>query len=115
MITLVWPPSVNNYYTIARGRKILSKRGRLYKQQSAVEMMVQRVKKGSSERYSVYIRAYPPDKRKRDLDNLFKAILDSLTEYGAIQDDSLIDDLRIQRFNPVKGGRIEITVSGHGA
>ena len=113
MVTLAWPPSVNNYYTIARGRKILSKNGRLYKQQAVMDMLVQKVEKRKSDSYTVYIRAYPPDKRKRDLDNAFKAILDSLVEYGAIQDDSLIDDLRIQRFNVVKYGRIDVLISGH--
>jgi len=32
MIELPWPPTVNTYYTVARGRKILSKKGRAYKE-----------------------------------------------------------------------------------
>jgi crossover junction endodeoxyribonuclease RusA len=113
-IILPWPPTVNTYLTIARGRKILSQRGRMYKQRCMAEMLVQKIHKEqqfNGKRYAVSIRAYPPDKRKRDLDNYLKAPLDALVEYGAITDDSLIDDLRIQRFNPHKEGRLEIQIS----
>ncbi len=109
-ITLPWPPTVNHYYTIARGRKILSKRGRDYKRQCGIEMLVQKIHRSNPGPYSIFIRAFPPDKRRRDLDNILKPLLDSLTEYGAIGDDSMIDDLRIQRFNPVKDGRVELLV-----
>ncbi len=111
MIVLAWPPSVNHYYTIARGRKILSSKGRSYKIQSSVDMLRQKTPRSHKGPYAVFIRAYPPDKRRRDLDNCFKAVLDSLTDYGAIGDDGMIDDLRIQRFSPVKGGRIEVVIS----
>ncbi len=109
-IVLPWPPTVNHYYTIARNRKILSKRGRDYKRQCGIEMLVQKTPRSDIGPYAIFIRAYPPDKRRRDLDNILKPCLDSLTEYGAIGDDSMIDDLRIQRFNPVKDGRVELLV-----
>jgi len=112
LISLPWPPTVNHYYTVARGRKILSKRGRAYKKYCCELMMVQGVERLKSRRYSVFIKVRPPDKRKRDLDNLLKPILDSLTEYGAIVDDSKVDDLRIQRFNPTPEGSVEIIISG---
>jgi len=112
LITLPWPPTVNHYYTVARGRKILSKKGREYKKTCALEMMVQRIPQDASvKRYCISINAYPPSKRRHDLDNLLKPILDALVDYGAIEDDSQVDDLRIQRFNPVKGGRIEVLIS----
>ena len=114
MINLPWPPSNNHYYTVARGRKILSKRGRAYKKECAIEIMRQLLGKrgvASTTRYCVTIYARPPDKRKRDLDNLIKPILDALVEGKVIYDDSQIDDLRIQRFDPVKGGSIQVLIS----
>jgi len=111
MIVLAWPPTVNTYYTVARGRKILSAKGRRYKHQCVIDMYQQQIPKSEQGPYAVFIRAYPPTRRRFDLDNLFKAALDSLTQYGAIGDDSMIDDLRIQRFNPVKDGRIEVLIS----
>lgn len=45
-----------------------------------------------------------PDRRRRDVDNFAKVILDSLTRCGAIEDDSLITDIhghkRIDAANP---------------
>ena len=77
-IKLPWPPTVNTYYTIARGRKILSKKGRDYKK-NAMPPWTGNFLSGQVE---VNIEAHPPDKRKRDLDNILKPILDLLTNNG---------------------------------
>ena len=45
-------------------------------------------------RISVSIQATPQDRRRRDLDNLLKPVLDFCT-HRVIEDDSLIDALRI--------------------
>ena len=55
--------------------------------------------------------SYPPTRARRDLDNLFKAPLDSLTSAGVIADDSLIDDVRMVRCEVVKGGRLEVIIT----
>ncbi len=110
MISLPWPPTVNNYYTVARGRKILSVKGRAYKKEAFYRLLEQNAPKGREGAYSVMIHVMPPDNRKRDIDNLLKPLLDSLVDYGVIPDDSMIFDLRIQRFDPVKGGKVEMTV-----
>ena len=49
-----------------------------------------------------------PDKRRRDLDNLLKATLDSLTHAGVWSDDSQIDALSIRRF-PI-GGMLKVRI-----
>lgn len=59
---------------------------------------------------SVTISAAPPDRRKRDLDNLLKAPLDALTHALLWQDDGQIDDLRIRRLEVEKPGRLTIVV-----
>jgi len=51
-----------------------------------------------------------PDKRRRDLDNLPKALLDGLTHSGIWDDDSQIDDLRIMRGEIVKGGSVTVVI-----
>lgn len=114
MIELRWPPTVNHYYTISKGkrpRKILSEEARAYKDLCYWAMLEQDTPKLKGPRYCVTIIARPPDKRKRDLDNLLKPILDVLTMYGAITDDSKIDDLRIQRMNKVPNGSIRVVIS----
>ncbi len=110
MISLPYPPTVNTYYTIARGRKILSTKGRSYKKQALLSMMEQNVPKGRDGVYAVMIHMMPPDNRKRDVDNIIKPLLDSLVEYGALPDDSMVFDLRVQRFDAVKGGLITINL-----
>jgi len=59
----------------------------------------------------VHITAYPPDRRKRDLDNIPKSILDALTHANVWGDDSQVDDLRITRGHVVKQGAVAITIT----
>lgn len=54
-------------------------------------------------RLSVTIYAYPPDRRKRDLDNILKCLLDSLEKAQVFVDDSQIDELIIRRVRPNDG------------
>lgn len=108
-IELPWPPTVNHYRTPlvikGRARLIMSKQGRQYK--DAVGKLCMGATKQTG-RLSLTINAFPPDRRKRDLDNITKAILDGLTHGGIYDDDSQIDVLTINRGEVVKGGRIEI-------
>ncbi len=45
-----------------------------------------------------------------DVDNLLKAILDSLVKAKVMKDDSLIDQLTITRRSVAKGGRVVVTI-----
>lgn len=61
-------------------------------------------------RVSVEISLHPPDKRKRDLDNYLKGVLDALTHVGIWDDDSQIDKLTIKRGIIVKGGYVDVSI-----
>ena len=52
----------------------------------------------------------PRDKRKIDIDNRIKCVLDSLQEAGVFDDDFHIDDLHIMRGEQVQGGRMLVTI-----
>ena len=106
-IKLPWPPTVNTYYTIARGRKILSKKGRDYKKYAMPPWTGNLV----SGQVEVNIEAHPPDKRKRDLDNILKPILDLLTNNGVWKDDSQVDVLRIRRRHIAKPGYVRVYIT----
>lgn len=110
-----WPPTVNTYWrnvTVGgKPRTLISRKGRIYRQTVAKVLLKREI---ASEllscRLRVHIKAYPPDKRRRDLDNLPKAVLDAFTHAGVWADDSQIDDLRITRYEPVSDGRLNVRI-----
>lgn len=59
----------------------------------------------------VTIHAWPPDRRRRDLDNILKATLDALEHAKIYENDSQVHDLRIRRMTPFKGGKILVMVT----
>jgi len=59
----------------------------------------------------MWVELFPPDRRKRDVDNILKALLDALTHAGVYEDDSFIDDLRVVRGAVIKGGYCRVVLS----
>lgn len=120
MITLdlPWPPSVNHYWRhLTRGplagRVLISEAGREYRRTVSGEVLAALGRRTApiQGRLSVEVLANPPDARKRDLDNLPKAIFDALTHAGIWPDDSNIDRLLIERGEKVKGGAVRVTIN----
>ena len=110
-LELPFPPSVNSCYrAIPRGRicaTILSKQGREYKEKIG---RILGSSKPTDKRLMVRIQLAMPDKRKRDIDNYNKILLDSLT--GILwEDDSQIDILCISREDVIKGGQVKMFVN----
>ena len=109
---LPWPPSVNTYYRhLSRGpmagRTLISAKGRTYRQDCIVSLHEQGVPTSQYVgKLGLVIAAYPPDRRKRDLDNLLKATLDALVFAKVIKDDGDIDELGIARREVTPGGRL---------
>lgn len=108
---LPFPPSVNACYrAIPRGRicaNILSKKGREYKERIAI--ILENDDLLTDKRLMVQIRLFMPDKRRRDIDNYNKILLDSLTGF-IWEDDSQIDILTISRDDVVNGGLVKLVV-----
>lgn len=110
-----YPPSVNQYWTPqSKGRFAelrLSDKGRKYRGVAAGILLSQYIpKKKILDRVSITIEVYPPDKRRRDLDNLPKGLLDAITRYEFWDDDSQVDEMRVIRKHVVKNGLIKINV-----
>jgi crossover junction endodeoxyribonuclease RusA len=108
-LTLPWPPTVNTYYRHVGRKTLISKGGRAYRDAVCMAVIEQRAKRVEG-RLAVHIVAYPPDRRRRDLDNLCKAALDALQHAGVFVDDGAIDDLSVYRSCIVAGGKIKVTV-----
>ena len=100
-LTLPFPPSVNHYWKHSGHRVYLSKDAVSYRQsvQNALHCT-----KPLDARLSVSVLLHAPNKRKYDIDNRVKSLLDSLTHAGVWVDDGLIDKLTIERGNIISGG-----------
>jgi crossover junction endodeoxyribonuclease RusA len=98
-LTLPYPPSVNHLYATIRGRRVLSVAGKEFKHavfelfHAARGVLVEGL-------VWVALSVTPPDRRKRDLDNLLKITQDALTGL-AWTDDSQIARLSIARTGVV--------------
>ena len=107
-LSMPWPPTVNHYLLRTRsGGLRLSPAAQAYRREVWLAWKQQR-KPCQSGRLSLWLYAYPPDARKRDLDNLLKAVLDALQHAGAFKDDSQVDHLVITRGERERGGRLKI-------
>ena len=126
---LPWPPSVNHYYgygVLPKGKgkrpyltpggkltdgyikPFLTDAGRQYRRAvvQAVGLVSPLVGPVSAE-----IVARPPDRLRRDLDNLLKCVLDSLQHAAVLRDDTQIRRLSIEWGRLAKGGAIVVRLT----
>lgn len=108
-LQLPWPPSLNHYYRRVGNRTLISKPGRQYRH-AVVGQLRPHFGEPLRGRLQVTMYAHPPDRRRRDLDNVQKALLDALQHAGVYADDSQIDSLSITRCNPVPDGRMLVNI-----
>lgn len=113
-LTLPWPPTANNLFATVRTRqgverRVLTGEGRNYRR--AVHWIANSIRpRRITGCVAVVITAFPPDRKRRDIDNLLKAPLDALKFAGIYVDDSYIDDVHIVR-GPVRGeGLLEVEI-----
>ena len=111
----VWPPSVNKEWRNVSGRAILSKPAREFRRAIKGHVFVMRnegrlPKRKLTGKLSVSISLYPPDSRRRDIDNYVKNIFDSLTLADVWNDDNQVRKLFIEFGEPIRGGGFRIVV-----
>lgn len=115
ILNLPFPPSVNTYYRRGAHATYMSKQGRDYKKAVAEYISQSNTPKLGTARLSLEIVLWPKDKRKYDIDNRIKALLDSLQDAGVFDDDEQIDQINIYRGDGVISGgqaRVLIWVEG---
>jgi crossover junction endodeoxyribonuclease RusA len=99
-LELPYPPSVNMLWrAVPRRGMILSKMGRIYRDEALAALRKQvGGRRPFTGRLEVLLEVFPPDRRRRDLSNVPKAVEDAITKALNIWvDDEQIDDLRIVR------------------
>lgn len=112
MITLPWPPSINHYWRHFRGRTVISREGRTFRTNVCALLAGGGPRKPpAGGRIALAMDAFPPDRRRRDLDNLQKPVLDALEHAGVYEDDSQVDVLLTQRRDVVPGGRLAVRLA----
>lgn len=93
--SMPYPPSLNNLFANVPGRgRVRAKRYRVWANAAGWELKEQGPLPRMKGPVGVRVELTPPDRRKRDLDNVgTKAVLDLLTELEVIEDDSLVEEI----------------------
>ena len=92
------PPTVNHMYRGARGWRYLTAETIEFQTRiSALMSSEYQTKEPFTGAVAVFIRFYTNNKKRWDIDNRVKALLDCLEKAGIIQDDSQIDALIVTR------------------
>lgn len=100
ILELPWPPSVNHYYRHVGPRVLISKEGRLYRDAVATRIKLSGIAQFKGD-VDLSIQLYPPDNRRRDVDNVLKCVMDTLTIGGLYEDDSQVKQLKIVKLEPM--------------
>jgi Holliday junction resolvase RusA-like endonuclease len=108
-LELPYPPSVNHLWRRVGHRTLLSRQGRAYRRQVHNLLVAHRTRQLEG-RLAVTVEVHPPDRRRRDLDNLQKGLFDAMQHAGVFLDDSQIDELHILRCACVPGGLVRVCV-----
>ena len=110
-IRLPYPPSVNNYWRHSRGRHYISTAGKQYRENVMAAVLSEfGVTDPLLSRLGVLIELTMPDRRRRDVDNVCKAILDAMQYAGIYCDDYQIDDLHVRRVGVSSPGADDVIV-----
>lgn len=116
-VTLPWPPSglgPNRARGLHWGKR--AKLGKRYKRDCGLCCMEAGLRRVKARGASLTITFNPPDRQRRDLDNLLASIkhgLDAVSEAIGV-DDSLFS-IRISKGEPVNGGAVLVEIGEVGA
>jgi Holliday junction resolvase RusA-like endonuclease len=108
VLSIPYPPSINSYFaTVKRGgkmRRTVTQRGRDFREQvrwCCISQVTGRAGRLPIDfPVSVAIHLMPPDRRKRDNDNIQKPLLDALQKSGIVSDDHLVNPLATWMYAP---------------
>ena len=110
LLTLPYPPSMNHYWRRVGYRTLISREGRTFRKNVCALLGGGPRQPPAGGRIALAMDAFPPDRRRRDLDNIQKPVLDALEHAGIYEDDSQIDLLLTGRRERVPGGRLEVAL-----
>ena len=80
---LPYPPSVNHYWRRVGARTLISRAGRAFRERVCSLLAARRIEPLDGP-LAMRIDVFPPDHRRRDIDNLQKALLDALQQPAVV-------------------------------
>ena len=101
---LPYPPSVNNYWHASGKRRYISPAGKKFTEEVFAVVKSQGSKSFGDVSLGISVMIHPRSKRKFDLDNTLKAILDALMKADVYDDDSQFEYIEIARGEAKDGG-----------
>lgn len=113
-LTLPLPPSVNSMYrAVGAGtstRVVKASRTRLYEEEAGYAILAQkREQQVPPGPLAVIVKCYWPDKRKRDVDNFTKGVIDIISRTLGFDDCRIADLHAYKRVDP-EDPRCEVTI-----
>lgn len=101
-IELPYPPSVNHYWGQKGKIRFLTAKAKQFRQE-VVQIILDEAKDIDYDGpVKLDITLYPPDKRKRDIDNTLKPILDALEHANVYTNDVNVHELSVRK-KPFEG------------
>lgn len=102
-LKLNMPPSVNEYFSITKngktgkpGKRVISEKGKKYKayvmKQVTLLVKPEQLFTSKNDRLEMFVHQYPKI-NNRDIDNIYKCLLDSLTDAHVWYDDKCVKHL----------------------
>jgi crossover junction endodeoxyribonuclease RusA len=108
-VDLPHPPSVNHYWRRVGSKTLISREGRRFRERVVATFAAHSTQPLAGD-LDVEVDVYPPDNRRRDIDNVAKALLDALQHGGAYADDGQIVRLTITRCPVTPGGKSVVRI-----
>lgn len=109
-LTLPYPPTANHYWKRCGHRYFISAPGTAFRTEVEARCLALGVKPLAGQ-VAMTVTLVPGDRRRRDIDNVLKPLLDALTHGGAWTDDSQVKRLMVTMGDPIpKQGRCMVTL-----
>lgn len=110
-IVLPYPPSANRIWRKnGAGRIYLVPNAKAFKGLVRDLVVTGKFSGFGAALLKIKIEIYPPDKRKRDIDNVIKILLDALKFAGMYDDDCQIKKLEIAMLETKKNGEVLVKI-----